>query len=134
MTETMSNREPNMDEQIVGHMNELNRLVEQDIRWIEEQVHLNDYSIHVSNLESNLQMHAERILAFRERVIRQIALKRGRDGQDIYGKELANIRIRGFFSKACQVLSIQARPILNSNQRPRFQPNPGTRRVTGSAN
>lgn len=98
----MSKESPSFDELIVSHMNALRELVEKDVAWIEQQVDLNDYGIHVSVLESNLQMHADKMLAFRERVVRQIAEKCGPAGRDIYGNECSNIRIRKFFAKIAE--------------------------------
>jgi len=95
----MTDTQPSIDELIIDHMNKLRELATQDVEWIEQQPDLNDYTTHVSVLESNLQRHAEQMLALRERVVRQIAEKCGRDGREIYGKELGNIRLRKRFAK-----------------------------------
>jgi hypothetical protein len=95
----MKDRPPSIDELIVGHINSLAELVQKDVVWMESQPDLNSYSLHVSNLESNLQRHAERMLALRERVVKQLATKCGPSGADVYGSELSNIRKRRFFAK-----------------------------------
>lgn len=95
----MSAAKPTIDESIVQRMNELNELVRKDVEWMESQADLNDYSLHASVLESNLQIHACRMQDYRERVVRQISAKCGATGSDIYGSELSNIRIRRFFAK-----------------------------------
>jgi hypothetical protein len=60
---------------------------------------LNDYTKHVSVLESNLQQHAEQMLVLHEHVVRQIAEKCGRIGREIYGNELRNIQLRKRFAR-----------------------------------
>jgi hypothetical protein len=96
---SMSPTSTTIDELIVRHMNELNQLVQRDIEWMEAQSDLNDYALHVSNLESNLQIHADRMNAYRERAVRQLTEKCGRSGADIYASELSNIRTRRFFAR-----------------------------------
>jgi len=95
----MRGNEPSIDELIVDHMNKLRELATKDVEWIEEQTDLNDYITHVTVLESNLQRHADQMLALRERVVRQISTKCGRDGREIYGPESRNIRLRKRFAR-----------------------------------
>lgn len=86
-------------------------LVTQDAEWIEEQLDVNDYTTHVSVLESNLQRHAEQMLALRERVVRQLAEKCGRDGREIYGKELGSIRLRKRFARWAEYFTHRPRDV-----------------------
>ena len=84
-------REKQIDDFIRDHMHKLCELVTQDVEWMEQQPDLNDYIWHVTEADMALERHAEQMLALRERVLKQIANKCGRDGHDVYDRELANI-------------------------------------------
>jgi hypothetical protein len=107
----MTDSRTSIDELIVDHMNKLRELATQDVEWIEEQPDLNDYTTHVSVLESNLQRHAEQMMALRERVVRQIAEKSGRDGREIFRKELGNIRLRKRFARWAEYFTHKPRDV-----------------------
>lgn len=106
----MVEKTASIDTQIVEHINALAQLVAQDVGEIETMESLEGYSMHVSVLESNLQMHAEKMLTFRERVVRRIASKGGRPGRDIYGPELRNIKTRRFFARVATYFTTSPPP------------------------
>ena len=87
-----------IEEHILAHMNQLRKLATQEVYWMEESEDLDDYVLHVTQLEFHFQRHADQMIKLRERAACQIAAKCGYSGRKIYGNELRNIRIRKRFA------------------------------------
>lgn len=85
-----------IDERIVGHIDELVRLVEEDVDGIEKTAEsdLGDYGLHVSNLMVNLDKVVSRIEMQHLRLLRSLARRSQGVHTNYIGSETRRMRRR----------------------------------------